>query len=308
MIRRSIKRGDLPMTMFRWPRAVRLAATVAISLTSLSAASAADLHVMISGGFAAAYTELVPQYERASGNHVITARGPSMGETPEAIPNRLERGEPADVLIMVDDALEGLMAKGVAVPGSRVDLAKSSIAMAVKFGAPKPDIGSVDAFRKALINAKSIAYSDSASGVYLEKVLFPKIDIEGKIQSHSRMIPAEPVGQVVARGEAELGFQQKSELQPVKGIEIVGLIPAELQKVTVFVAGVGAKSTQPNAARDFIKFLTSRDAAAAIYKSGMDPVSASVTKSLPSGELVKPPQGAEITKPPVSPATGQPTR
>jgi len=283
----------------------RFVVAVAFAMSSLSVAQAADLHVMISGGLAAAYAELVPQYERASGNHVITARGPSMGETPEAIPNRLERGEPADVLIMVDDALDGLIAKGVAVPGSRVDLAKSSIAMAVKFGAPKPDISSVDAFRKTLIDAKSIAYSDSASGVYLERVLIPKIDSEGKIQSHSRMIPAEPVGQVVARGEAELGFQQKSELQPVKGIDIVGLIPDELQKVTVFVAGIAAKSTQPDAARDFIKFLTSRDAAAAIYKSGMDPVSATVTKSLPSGELVKPPQGAEMTKPPVSATTGK---
>ncbi len=263
-----------------------------------ASASAAEIHVMISGGFAAAYGELVPVYERTSGNKVVTARGPSMGETPEAIPNRLSRGESADVLIMVDAALDGLVAGGKATPGSRVDLAKSSIAMAVKAGASKPDIGSVDAFRKTLLNAKSIAYSDSASGVYLEKELFPRIDMEGKIQGKSRMIPAEPVGQVVARGDAEIGFQQKSELQPVKGIEIVGLIPDELQKVTTFVAGVASDAKEPVAARDFIRFLSSKDASAAIYKSGMEPVSATMTREPPNPKEVRElPSGAIVNQP-----------
>ena len=281
---------------------VRAFAALGLAVFALTASQAAEVRVMISGGFAAAYTDLVPAYEKATGNHVVTVRGPSMGATPEAIPNRLDRGEVADVLIMVDTALDDLITKGKAVQGSRVDLAKSSIAMAIRQGVSKPDIGSVDAFRKTLMDAKSIAYSDSASGVYLQKTLFPKIDVEGKIQAKSRMIPAEPVGEVVARGDAELGFQQKSELQPVKGIEIVGLIPDELQKVTVFAAGVATNAKELSTARDFIAFLHSRDAAAAIYKSGMEPVSATMTKEppnptlkreLPSGTIVRPPTPVE---------------
>ena len=260
------------------------------------AADAATIRVMISGGFSAAYEQLVPLYEKASGNTIATERGPSMGETPQAIPNRLARGEPCDVVIMVDAALDDLMEKGRVVKGSRVDLASSAIAMAVKAGVPLPDIGSADAFKKTLAEAKSIAYSDSASGVYLQTVLFPKIDEDGKIRAKSRMIPAEPVGRVVARGEADLGFQQKSELQPVPGIVIVGLIPGEFQKTTVFVAGIASKATEADAARDFVRFLASRDAQPAIFKSGMDPVNA--TARLPGGEMINPPKGAEMTKQP----------
>ena len=283
---------------------VRALATLGLSALAVATAQAAEVRVMISGGFAAAYTELLPAYEKATGNHVVTLRGPSMGATPEAIPNRLERGEAADVLIMVDTALDDLIAKGKAVQGSRVDLAKSSIAMAIRQGGSKPDIGSVDAFRKTLMDAKSIAYSDSASGVYLQETLFPKIDLEGKILAKSRMIPAEPVGEVVARGDAELGFQQKSELQPVKGIEIVGLIPDELQKVTVFVAGVATNAKEPSTARDFIAFLHSRDSAAAIFKSGMEPVSAIMTKEPAESSSNAVPKASTIIRQPVSTPEG----
>lgn len=260
---------------------------------------AAELHVMISGGFAAAYADVVPAYERSSGNTIVTSRGPSMGETPQAIPNRLARGEACDLVIMVDDALDQLIEKGRVAQGSRVDLARSPIAMAVRSGTKLPDIGSGDAFRKTLANAKSIAYSDSASGVYLQDKVFPKIDEDGKIRAKSRMIQAEPVGQVVARGDAEIGFQQRSELQPVPGIVVVGPIPDEYQKITVFVAGVASNAAEPDAARDFIRFLSSRDAQAAIIKSGMEPVSALLVKPMPSGEMKNPPKGAEMTKQPV---------
>ncbi len=258
----------------RSTRAALATLSCVVALLSPRVATAVEIHVMISGGFAAAYAELVPIYERATGNQVVTARGPSMGETREAIPNRLARGEAADVLILVDTALDDLIAKGRAVRGSRVDLARSSIAMAVKAGAPTPDISTVDAFTRALSEAKSIAYSDSASGVYLERVLLPRLDVDGRLRAKSRMIPAEPVGAVVARGEAELGFQQRSELQPVAGITIIGLIPAALQQVTVFVAGVSSNATQGAAARDFIAYLASRQAIPAITASGMDAVAA----------------------------------
>ena len=136
------------------------------------AAQAAEVRVMISGGLTAAYKALVPEFERATGNKVITAYGPSMGTTINAIPVRLERGEPADVLIMVGYALDDLVKKGKAIADSHVDLVKSPIGIAVKSGAPKPDIVSADAVKRALLAAKSVAYSDSASGVYVSTEMF----------------------------------------------------------------------------------------------------------------------------------------
>jgi molybdate transport system substrate-binding protein len=237
-------------------------------------ACAVEIHVMNSGGFSAAYKALTPEFESATRNTLVTAWGPSMGATPEAIPNRLARGEPADVVIMVGDALDGLIKQGKAVAGSRIDLASSHIGMVVRAGAPKPDISSVDAFKRALINAKSIAYSDSASGVYLSTVLFKRLGIADQIAAKSKMIPAEPVGAVVARGDAEIGFQQISELLPVPGVELVGPLPPEIQKVTVFAAGIPTGAKEPQAGAALIKFLASPAAAPAIRKSGLEPMSA----------------------------------
>ncbi len=273
-------------------------AGLALALAASVPAHAADIHVMISGGFSAAYDELVPIYEKASGNHVVTERGPSMGDTPQAIPNRLARGEVADLVILVDAGLDSLVAKHLAVDGSRVDLANATIWMAVKAGTPKPDISTLAAFTKTLKAAKTIAYSDSASGVYLERTLWPILDLDGSIRAKSRMIPAEPVGQVVARGEAEIGFQQKSELQPVRGITIVGPIPYEVQKSTTFVAGLTSNAREPDAARDFVRFLASREAQPAIIKSGMEPVGAIMTRAPPASVVVHPPETAVMTKEP----------
>src|SRR2546423_4159467 len=142
------------------------AATLLAMALLAGTANAADIKVFISGGFSAAYDKLVPEFERATGHKVVTERGPSMGETPQAIPNRLERGETADVIIMGGYALDDLIRKVRVVGDSRVDLAWSPIAMAVKSGPPKPDISTVGNFTAALLAAKSTAYSDSASGVY----------------------------------------------------------------------------------------------------------------------------------------------
>jgi molybdate transport system substrate-binding protein len=159
------------------------------------------------------------------------------------------------------------------VPESRVDLARSSIAMAVKAGAPKPDISTMDAFKKTLTDAKSIAYSDSASGVYIQTVLYPKLGLADALKGKSRMIPAEPVGKVVARGEAEIGFQQLSELKHVgAGIDIVGLIPPEAQKITLFSAGIATASTEPAAAKQLIDFLSSRKVHSTIAHTGLEPI------------------------------------
>jgi molybdate transport system substrate-binding protein len=237
-------------------------------------ASAAEVRVMISGGLSAAYKALVPEFERATGHKVLTAYGPSMGTTTNAIPVRLERGEPADVLIMVGYALEDLAKKGKVAAGTSVDLVKSPIAVAVKSGAPKPDISTADAVKRALLAAKTIAYSDSASGVYVSTEMFDKLGIADVMKDKARKIPATPVGEIVAHGEAELGFQQISELKPVKGIDIVGPLPNELQKITIFSAGIAAGSKEPEAGRALIKFLASPAAREAIIASGMEPIPA----------------------------------
>ena len=228
---------------------------------------------MVSGGFAAAYSELAPEFERRTGHHLTTIWGASMGTTPEAIPVRLERGERADVLIMVGRALEQLERQNKVTCSLRTDLARSGIGVAVRKGAPRPDISTPAAFKQALLAASSIAYSDSASGDYLSRVLFPHLGLAGKIEAKSRKIEGEPVGQVVARGAAELGFQQVSELLPVPGIELLGSLPAEFQEFTVFSAGANAKSTDPAAAQALVNFLRSPEAAAAIRRSGMEPTS-----------------------------------
>ena len=247
-----------------------------IGLAALSlfatGAGAADVHVMISGGLTAAFKALVPEFEKQTGNKVQISYGPSMGTTANAIPVRLERGEPADVLIMVGYALDDLARKGKVIPDTQRDLVRSPIGVAVKAGAPKPDISSADAVKRALLAAKTIAYSDSASGVYISTEMFQKLGIAEEMKDKARKIPATPVGEIVAHGEAELGFQQISELKPVKGIDIVGPLPNELQKITIFSAGIAAGSKEPDAGRALIKFLTSPAAREAIVASGMDPI------------------------------------
>jgi len=251
-----------------------LALVLICALLTVPAARADEIKVVTSGAFTAAYLELVPEYERATHNKLLTEFGPSMGTTHNAIPIRLERGETIDVVIMADSALADLIKKGKVRPDSRVDLVESYIGMAVKAGAPKPDISTVDALKRTLLAAKSIAYSDSASGVYLSTELFPKLGIADQIKSKARKIEADPVGGVVATGEVEIGFQQISELRPVKGIDIVGPLPTGAQRVTVFAAGIPATSKNPEAAKAFIQWLASPAAYPAIEKSGLEPMKA----------------------------------
>src|SRR5882672_10653314 len=205
------------------------------------AASAADVHVMISAGFYRVYSELGPAFERTSGHRLITTRGPSMGDSPEAIPARLARGETADVVILDGGSADELVKRGLVRIGSKVDLARSQIGMVVRAGVAKPNIGSVEAFRRTLLAAKSIGYSDSGSGTYLSTTLFAKLGVADQVAGKSQKVrgppSGEPVAAVVARGEAEIGFQQVSELIHVPGITFAGTIPAELQPV-IFFAGV----------------------------------------------------------------------
>jgi molybdate transport system substrate-binding protein len=154
---------------------------------------------------------------------------------------------------------------------------RSKIGVAVKAGAPKPDISSVDALKRALLAAKSVAYSDSASGVYISTEMFAKLGIADEMKDKAKKIPATPVAEIVARGDAEIGFQQISELKPIAGIDIVGPLPDDLQKVTVFSAGIASVSKEPDAGKALIRFLASPAASAAIIKSGLEPIAAGGT-------------------------------
>jgi molybdate transport system substrate-binding protein len=236
------------------------------------AAFSQEVRVMTSGGFTAAYLEVIPEFERSTGSKVVTAFGASMGDAPDSIPARLRRGEPVDVLIMAAEALEELARQGKVVAASRVDLVRSSIGVAVQAGAPKPDISSVDALKRTLLAAKSIAYSASASGVYVSGELFQQLGIADQVMPKSKRIESERVGAVVARGDAEIGFQQISELLPIPGIVYLGPLPPAVQKSTVFSAGVAASAKSPTAARMLIKFLASPAVRSAVMKSGLEPI------------------------------------
>jgi molybdate transport system substrate-binding protein len=237
-----------------------------------------EIKVVTSGAFTAAYLELVPEYEHATHSKLVTEFGPSMGTTHNAIPVRLGRGEAIDVVIMAAPALDDLTKQGKIRADSRVDLVQSKIGMAVKAGAPKPDISTLDALKLTLLAAKSIAYSDSASGVYLSTELFPKLGIADQIKSKCRKIEADPVGGVVASGEVEIGFQQISELRPVKGIEIVGELPPGAQRVIVFAAAIPTTSKHPEAAKALIQWLASPANYTLIQKTGLEPVKSKATK------------------------------
>ena len=245
-------------------------------LSMAGTASAADVHVMISAGFYGVYSELGPAFERASGHHLVTTRGPSMGDSPESIPARLARGEAADAVILDGGAADELGKRGLVRADSKTEFARSLIGMVVRSGDAKPDIGSVEALRSTLLAAKSIAYSDSGSGTYLSKILFARLGIAEEIAGKSRKVrgppSGEPVAAVVARGEAEIGFQQVSELIRVPGITFVGTLPAEIQPVFSFAGALTTTVQQPEAAMALIRFLASPEAAPVISKAGMIPV------------------------------------
>jgi molybdate transport system substrate-binding protein len=245
------------------------------ALLVAGAAHAAEVRVMISAGFFGVYSELAPAFEKATGHKVVTTRGPSMGDSPEAIPTRLARGEPADVVIMDGHAADELVQRGVARAQGKTELAKSQVGMVVREGAAKPDISTVEAFRKVVLDAQSIAFSDSGSGTYLSTKLFPQLGVWDQISGKSRKVrgppSGEPVAKVVARGEAEIGFQQVSELIHVSGVTFVGPLPAELQPGFSFAGAVTSGAREPEAAAALLKFLSSPEAAPVLVKAGLAP-------------------------------------
>ena len=243
--------------------------TVVVAIAAAPAA-AQEIHVLSSGGVAAAYVDLVPAIERATGQKIVTGTT-STGVGQESIPNRLRRGDRADVLFLPDASLRDLIKEGLIVADSRVPIASSGIGMAVRAGMPKPDITTLEGLRRALLQAKSIAYSAQVSGLYLANELFPRLGIAAELKPKSILVERERVGAVVARGDAEIGFQQISELLPIKGIDYVGPLPAEVQRITLFSGGVATAAKNPDGARALIAFFRTPEAVKLLRKYQLTP-------------------------------------
>ena len=248
-----------------------LGALVLLLLAS-QVSQAADIRVVTSGAFTEAYKKLVPIFEEASGHKVISSYGASIGNAPDSIPSRFARGEKFDLVILSEGGLEALMSAGKLVPGSRVDVVRSQIGAAVRKGTPKPDISTVEALKQTLLEAKSVAYSASASGTYLSSELFPKLGVQDRLATTGKKIYSERVGAVVARGDAEIGFQQVSELIYFKELDFIGTLPDAVQQTIFFSAGMVDGAQEPQAARHLLTFLTSPAVADIVRATGLDPV------------------------------------
>ncbi len=227
--------------------------------------ASSTINVMATAAFKEAYLELVPQFERASGHQVISTWTNTLD-----IVKRVKAGEATDLAVMSGNAIDELIAAGKFAPGSRTDIASSWVAMAVRQGAPRPDISSGDAFRRAMLAAKSIAYSTGPSGVYLIG-LFQRMGIAGQLASKVKQIKGEPVGACVARGEIEIGFQQMSELLPVPGIDIVGGLSKDIEEITLFATGRHINTPVAEAANALTQFFKTASAHTIIRAKGMEP-------------------------------------
>jgi molybdate transport system substrate-binding protein len=243
----------------------RLIVVLATSLLLPGMARAAEIKLLASTAIKDAYLELLPQFEKATGHKVSAA----WSSTPD-IQKRIAAGEAADLVILGNSGTEELLKQGKLAP-SRANFAKSGIGVAVRAGAPKPDISSADAVKKSVLAAKSVAYSAGASGIYLVS-MFEKLGISDQVKSKTAMVrPGEPVGEVVARSDAEIGFQQVSELISVKGIEYLGPLPAEIQNITLFSGGIHSATKEADAATALLKFLTAPPATPTLKKHGLEP-------------------------------------
>jgi molybdate transport system substrate-binding protein len=236
-------------------------------------AAAAEIKVLTAGAFKQVLLALLPDFERTSG-HKVTVENDTVG----ALTKRIAGGEVFDLAVLTPKAVDDLAKEGKFVAGSRASLARVGIGVVVKDGTPKPDISSVAAFRQALLAAKSVAYIDPAaggsSGIYVAGLL-DKLGIAGEVKPKAKLIPGGAVAEHVAKGEAELGIHQISEILPVKGVTLVGPLPAEIQNYTVYAAGVGAHAKESDAAKALLKTLTSPAAAEVLKSKGMEPAGSS---------------------------------
>jgi molybdate transport system substrate-binding protein len=227
---------------------------------------AAPLHLISSMATQQVLAELAAQYER---EHGVAVHAEAVGGVDAA--RRVQAGEAFDGVVLAAKAIDQLIEGGHVLAGSRVDLVRSGVAIAVRAGAPQPDIGSEEAVKQAVLAARSVSYSTGPSGVHLAG-LFQRWGIADQVAARTvQAPPGVPVGRLVARGEAELGFQQLSELMHLDGIAVLGPLPPALQIVTTFSAGIAATSTRPDAVRALLAFLASPAAAEAKRRHGMDP-------------------------------------
>lgn len=231
----------------------------------------AELKVMISGGFSGPYEELVPQFERTTGIKVATGSGSSQGKGPQTIAAQLARGVPADVVILSREGLSELIAARWIAAGTDADLARTPIGVAVRAGAPKPDVRSVEDFRQAVLEARTVAVPSSTSGIFLIEEIFPRLGIAGRVN-----VKATPRGSgaaaMVAAGEAGIGLLPVSEIVHAAGVELAGVIAEEIQLNQIFAAAIVATSKHTEAAKRLIAFLTSESAAPTIRRGGMEPL------------------------------------
>jgi molybdate transport system substrate-binding protein len=232
--------------------------------------AAAQLKVLISGGFTGAYQQLLPEFERTSDIKVTTGSGASQGTGSQTIGAQLARSVPADVVILSREGLNELIAANRIVAGTDVDLAQVPLGVAVRAGAARPDVSTVEAFKRTVMNAKAVAVPGSTSGIYLTSELFPRLGIADKVN-----VKVTPRGAgataMVAAGDADLAVMPVSEILRVSSVDFAGTIPAEIQLVQVFAAAVAAGSNATDAGKRLIDFLTP-DGASAIQKSGMEPL------------------------------------
>jgi molybdate transport system substrate-binding protein len=241
-----------------------LAKLAAASVMLAGIANAAEIKVLGSPGVREISTRLVPEFEKATGHKVSI-----VWDGVNNVARRVSAGETADLVFLPAAEIDQLIKEGKLVADSRVDLAKSGIGVAIRAGAPKIDASSSEGIKKALLAAKTIAYSAGPSGVHMA-ALIQKWGIADQIKI-APVPTGMPVGEVVARGDAEIGFQQVSELLPVKGIDYLGPLPADIQEVTVFSAAVHKAAGPTDAARALLKFLTAPAAIPVIKKAGMEP-------------------------------------
>jgi molybdate transport system substrate-binding protein len=230
-----------------------------------------ELKVIISGGFSGPYEQLVPQFERTTGIKVETGSGSSQGKGPQTIAAQLARGVPADVVILSREGLTELIAQRRIAPGTDVDLARTPIGVAVRAGAPKPDVRSVEDFKRVVLQARTVAVPSSTSGIFLIEEIFPRLGIAGRVN-----VKATPRGSgaaaMVATGEADVGLLPVSEIVHAQGVDVAGVIAEEIQLHQIFAAAIVAGSKETEAGKRLIAFLTSEPAAQTIRRGGMDPL------------------------------------
>jgi molybdate transport system substrate-binding protein len=244
-------------------------AAVLIAAGASRGAACAEIKVLTAGAFKRVLLALLPEFEKQTG-HKVTVDNDTVG----ALTRRIESGENFDLAVLTPGALDSLSKKGRFVPGSGKNLARVGIGVVVKEGTPTPDIGSDQAFKQALLAAKSIAYIDPAaggsSGIYVAGLL-DKLGIAAEMKGKSKLIPGGAVAEHIARGEAELGIHQISEILPVKGVTLVGPLPADIQSYTIYAAAVGANAEEPDAAKDLLTALAGPAAVEVLKSKGMDP-------------------------------------